>query len=60
MQIIVVEARDADFKASLKNESSIWGCGETRDAAIGELIRSHPNMFQIKLEYVGDAVRRHR
>jgi hypothetical protein len=42
--------RSDDFHASLEGQRGVWGCGPGSDAAIGDLVRSHPEMFGIKID----------
>jgi len=50
---IVVLKRTNDYQAYLEGNRAIWGCGQTPSAAIGDLINSHPSVFQIKLIWEG-------
>ena len=42
----------AQIKRS-NGEGSKWGCGISVDAAIGSLIRSYPEDFDINIEFLG-------
>lgn len=44
---IVIKKRSDDFHASLVGHPEIWGHGKTSDDAIGDLIRSHSETFNI-------------
>ena len=50
-RIIILQTRSDDFHASIKNNPEYWGSGGTVDAAIGDLIRCHPEQFAIKLRW---------
>lgn len=47
---IVVTKRSDDYHACLEINSRIWGCGKTPDEAIGKLITTHADMFNIEIE----------
>jgi hypothetical protein len=44
---IVVTQRTADYHAALASNPKIWGCGQSEEEAIGDLVRSHPEMFDV-------------
>lgn len=46
MKIIIINRKD-DYHASLEGHPEIWGCGKCPDEAIGNLIRSHQEIFQV-------------
>lgn len=46
---IVIARRGDDYHASLNSDSRIWGCGHSVHAAIGDLVRSHMDVFGIKI-----------
>ena len=48
---IIVTRRIADYHACVEGHPEICGCGETRNEAIGELIRSHQDMFRIVITH---------
>lgn len=48
---IVVTKRGKDYHARLEGRE-IWGRGNTSDAAIGDLIRSHRDIFHIVVEQI--------
>ena len=46
------------FHACVKGNLSIWDCGNTRSEAIGNLVKSHPEYFQINsIEDLGKQTR---
>jgi hypothetical protein len=47
---IVVTQRLSDYHACLADNTAIWGCGKSPSEAIGDLIRSHRERFQITIE----------
>lgn len=47
---IVVIRRVVDYHASLVTNPAVWGCGKTEEEAIGNLIRSHPEVFNISVK----------
>lgn len=49
MNKIIITKRSDDYHAALENTGA-WGNGETIDAAIGDLIRTHPLRFDIEIE----------
>jgi len=46
-RIVVLEKRMVDYRASLKDNPGIWGCGKTPDAAVGNLVDAHRDAFEI-------------
>ena len=50
MQTIIVRKRAEDFHASFENDVASWGCSESRDGAIGDLVRSHPERFGVRVD----------
>ena len=46
---IIVKKRDADWMAYRENDSEIWGCGKTQNDAVGDLVASHPETFDIEV-----------
>ncbi len=48
---IVVAKRTDDYHAFIKGRPEIWGCGEDRNKAIGDLIMSNEAEFGIKVQY---------
>lgn len=46
---IIVTRRSDDFHACVENESEFWACGKTPNAAIGNLIRTHPEIFRVRV-----------
>mgnify|MGYP000859572758 CR=1 FL=1 len=48
---IVVTKRSHDYHACLDGHPEIWGCGETSEEAIGDLIKAHVDTFGIIVEY---------
>lgn len=48
---IVVTKRSDDYHACLDGHPEIWGCGETAEEAIGDLIKAHVDTFGITVEY---------
>ena len=47
MTTIVIRKRGEDFEAFLQGEASVVGRGTTSDAAVGDLVRSHIDRFNI-------------
>jgi hypothetical protein len=45
------------FHAQIKGEPGLWACGRTPDHAIGDLVRSHPEHFGIKIKNIGKQAR---
>ncbi len=41
------------FHAQIKDKPGIWGCGLSRAEAIGDLIRSHAELFNIEITDLG-------
>lgn len=50
MKTIIVTRRQDDYHACLKEDAAIWACGKTENEAIGNLIRFHPQKFDIIIE----------
>lgn len=48
---IIVEKRSDDYRAYIKYNKAIWGCGKTINAAIGDLMSSHQDYFDLDIEY---------
>jgi hypothetical protein len=44
--------RRPKYHAQLEGKPSRWGCGVSRDEAIGRLVRAHPEMFGLKVTYL--------
>ncbi len=49
--IVIVEKRSDDYKAYIKGSSNFWDCGPTREAAIGNLLISHTDKFDLEIQY---------
>ena len=47
---ILLRKRSNDWQAYLEDHFEIWGCGKTINAAIGDLICSHKDVFKINAE----------
>lgn len=47
---IVVTKRTDDWHACLENNTAIWACGKSLDEAIGDLIRTHQDVFKIEVQ----------
>lgn len=53
---IVVTFRSRDVHAAIDGTSGKkWGCGRTPDEAIGALVRSHPEAFDVDLQLPSSA-----
>lgn len=48
---IIIEKRHDDFIAYLKGNREIWGCGKTYDEAIGNMIKTRKEKFDIEITY---------
>jgi hypothetical protein len=44
--MVVVEERESDYHANILGYSEYWDAGRSPSEAIGNLIRTHPEMFQ--------------
>jgi hypothetical protein len=42
--------RSDDYHACLENNTKIWGCGNSQDKAIGDLINAHRDIFNISIK----------
>lgn len=51
MITIDVRKRSFDVHAQVKGDPRYWGCGKTADEAVGSVIRSHPLMFGLTIDY---------
>lgn len=49
MKEITIEKRSGDYKAYLTLDSKIWGCGQSPDTAIGDMIQAHPEKFRVRI-----------
>lgn len=45
------------YHAQIKDKPGIWAAGNSRDEAIGDLIRCHPEEFGITIEALGPLFR---
>ena len=50
MTRIIITERPDDYHACLDGSPRVWGCGETPSAAIGDLVRSHPERFGVEID----------
>lgn len=52
LKTIVLTKRGSgnDYHAGIQDETGYWGRGLTSSEAIGDLIRSHPEKFGIKID----------
>lgn len=41
------------YHVQIKERPGVWGCGDSIDDAIGNLIRSHQKTFDIQIKYLG-------
>lgn len=48
MTIILTE-RANDWHAHLEGRPDIWGCGRTRNEALGDLMSEWPQYFDVKI-----------
>lgn len=48
-KMIVVTKRPDDVHARLADYHGVWGCGKTENEAIGDLVRSNQNLFQLEI-----------
>jgi len=46
---IITTNRSADVHAQVEGRPEIWGCGPTRNAAIGNLIAAHQELFNVSV-----------
>ena len=51
MKVIVVEKRSDDYKAYIKESSNFWDYGSTQEAAIGNLLITHIEEFDLEIQY---------
>ena len=49
--------RRPKYHAQIKNESGYWACGCSPQEAIGDLIMSHPERFDVTIANIGEAAR---
>jgi hypothetical protein len=47
-----VSERHPKYHAQIKGRTGAWACGESRDEAVGNLIRTHPEEFGVSLTYL--------
>lgn len=45
------------FHAQIEGRPDIWADGTTMDDTIGNLIRFHPEVFKVKIEFIGTTSR---
>ena len=48
---IIVEKRSDDYKAYIEGSPGFWDRGPTRAMAIGNLLITHRDKFNIEIEY---------
>lgn len=46
---ILITKRSFDYHACIEGDKTRWGSGKTAEEAIGSLIMSHPDPFNIKI-----------
>jgi predicted RNase H-like HicB family nuclease len=46
---IVVTKRTSDYHACVDGLPGVWDCGRTQDEAIGALLRTHPEYFDVEI-----------
>jgi hypothetical protein len=51
MKRLIVTKRADDFHVHVDGDIECWGCGPTVDAAIGDLIRHNPDVFELHVWY---------
>lgn len=49
MTQICVKRRHRDWYACLVDNDRVWGAGDKPDDAIGNLVRCHPERFQVEI-----------
>lgn len=49
---IIVEKRSNDYQAYIEGKPEYWGCGYTQNEAIGELIKTWYEKFDITIEEI--------
>lgn len=54
---IVPHVRAPKYHAQIKGQGGFWGCGNSRDEAIGSLIAAHPEQFGIAVSHLGKEAR---
>ena len=55
---IVITRRKADYHAQIENRPEIWGCGQSPNAALGDLFRSHSELFAVDIKANDEKERR--
>lgn len=48
-----VGQRHPTYRAQIKGAHSHWAAGQSPDEAVGDLVRSHPERFGVKIEWLG-------
>ena len=51
MKRLIVTKRATDFHVHADGDMECWGQGSTIDAAIGDLIRHNPDVFELHVWY---------
>ncbi len=49
--------RGPKYHAQIKNEDGYWSCGDTASEAIGNLMCTHPQRFQVLFTILGKKAR---
>jgi hypothetical protein len=47
---IEVSKRTEDYHACITDDPAYWGCGQTINEAIGDLVNAHADYFGINIE----------
>jgi hypothetical protein len=58
MKSLVIETSERLFSpghchAQIAGRPDIWADGKSQDEAIGNLVRFHPEIFHVKIDYLG-------
>ena len=48
--VILVRKRSDDVQAYVKDKKGVWGRGRTTAEAVGDLVQSHSDLFNIAVE----------
>ena len=51
---IIIRERGDDYMAFIEDHPEIWGCGEGAASAVGDLVLSHQEACDVKIEYERD------
>ena len=46
---VIINGRTCDVMAHLEDNPGVWGSGDNRAEAIGQMVNAHPEIFDIEI-----------